>query len=157
MKYHSFTLRDVFHGRPTLGGLVELCQENYALLLQLVPALQQQRELVTHKACSSIGGAELRLKVLEQTPYTSLIHLTHIFSAAGNNSEPDAVMRVYHDARQVEIQSLHGIAVPHNVSLHEDVLTRKWQQAQFLSRWLRFSLGCGHCFDEQSQPLPEWA
>ena len=151
MKYSSFTLKDVFHGRPTLGGLVELSQENYALLMQLTPELQQ----ASSKQVSTImAGVELCLEILEQTPYTSLVHLTHIFSSTDVDTEPDAIMRVYHDARQVEIQNLQGVSLIVGFSPYKNSLKRKWSQAQFLSRWLSFCLNSGHSFSAQARPAP---
>ena len=36
---YPWSLRSILQGRPTLGGLMELCEENYRLLARLIPEL----------------------------------------------------------------------------------------------------------------------
>jgi len=60
-------------GRPTVGNLMSLCEENYRALMRLVPDLREIRGEV----CSVIErDQDLFLEVLEQVPYTTLLRLS---------------------------------------------------------------------------------
>jgi len=66
-------------GRPTVGNLMELCEENYFALLRLVPELRELRG----ELCSVVDrDQDLFLEVLEQAPYTTLLARGYRFSTA---------------------------------------------------------------------------
>ena len=138
--------------RPNVGRLVDLCEQNYALLHRLMPELLHMRGEYQALSC---GHADLHLDVLEHSRYTSLIHLTYYFEhAQGRQPEPDAVLRVYHDARQLEaIELRQADAVLSADALYEEPgLHNKWQLNCFVGKWLEFCVAAGYRFTP-SEPL----
>jgi uncharacterized protein YqiB (DUF1249 family) len=134
----------VWRDRPTLGGLMALCEENYALLSRLVIDMREHRG---HGRSRLNQGMDLHLEVLEQTPYTSLLHLTYYFSQAGASlPDPDASLRAYHDANQVEVLDLRQTALPLPSRGNFPTLEQKWRANLFLSKWLSYCVAQGHCF-----------
>ncbi|MES9929164.1 MAG: DUF1249 domain-containing protein, partial [Candidatus Thiodiazotropha sp. 6PDIVS] len=85
--------------RPTMGSVLDLSEENYSLLLRMAPDIQTQ----VGEYRSRLGDSmDLYLDVIEQTPYTTLVHLTYYFThVVGDYPDPDAMLRVYHDSKQI--------------------------------------------------------
>ena len=128
--------------RPTVGLLMDLCEENYQRLIRLAPQLP-----VLHGGqASCVGdGLELLLNVVEQTPYTTLIRLSYHFGE-GTGLDPDALIRIYHDAVQAEIVELRQRALPLNQGFERPTLEQKWRANLFLSKWLSYCIVQGHGF-----------
>lgn len=149
-------------GQPDVGALMSLCEENYARLLRLAPQVREIRgERVSHRP----RIPALHLEVVECSPYTTLLRLTHDFSrpheCAISRREPNALLRLYHDARQVEVIELHQSLWPQSRTYRPPALAHKWQSNVFLSKWLDYCLAQGHCFtpgarhpDQQRASLP---
>jgi uncharacterized protein YqiB (DUF1249 family) len=139
---------DLMAARPSVGGLMALCEENYAALLRLAPQLTTLRG----RLMSSPGGrAELRLTIEDQARYTSTLRLTHFLRDADGASgqealEPDALLRAYHDAEQVEVLSLRETVLPVLSHYDHPALAAKWRANHFLSKWLGYCLREGHRF-----------
>lgn len=130
--------------RPTVGGLMELCEANFALIQQLCPGLKRMRGEYESRPA---GVARLHLTVVEQTAYTTLLRLTHLFShEPGLDPDPDASLRIYRDARQVEVLELRQSVLPLARLYAHPGLEQKWRANLFVSRWLQFCLAQGHCF-----------
>jgi uncharacterized protein YqiB (DUF1249 family) len=141
----------LLHQSPTVGDLLDLCEENYAILLRLAPGL---RTLRGKSASCRPGQMDLYLDVLEQTPYTTMAHITYYFShTTGQGADPDAVLRIYHDARQIEVVRLRQQILPVQSSYQHPSLFNKWKMNVFLSKWLAFCLAQGHRFDSQERFL----
>lgn len=129
---------------PTLGALMDVCDENYLLVRRLAPDLPNLRgSLVT----PGEAGIELCLEVMEQTKFTSLIQLTYLLALEqGPRRAPDVVMRVYHDSRQVEVLDIRD-GSGGQISAHTaPTLDHKWKANLFLSKWLAYCLRQGHRF-----------
>jgi uncharacterized protein len=156
-------------GRPSVGALMSLCEENFALLVRLAPQVREQRG---SQVCRGKGGLDLHLIVEEQSAYTTLVRLTHYFGAspapgpvgecpaerrARLGADPDLRLRIYHDARQVEVESLRQTALPMRCDYQHPALDAKWKVNCFLSKWLRFCLHEGYRFPSSlgELPLPE--
>ena len=160
-------------GRPTVGALMSLCEENFVLLARLAPELREQRGALVSRGK---GGLDLHLIVEEQSPYTTLVRLTHYFPSTvsgvdgaadrpgdcperpcGPGADPDLRLRIYHDARQAEVESLRQTALPMRSDYQRPALDAKWKVNCFLSRWLRFCLHEGYRFPPRPRdiPLPE--
>lgn len=140
-------------GEPTVGSLMALCEDNYKLLLRMAPDLPELRGTYRSQLADH---TDLFLEVSEQAPYTSLIHLTYYFQhEAGQQPDPDATLRVYHDARQVEVLDLRQRALPMDRLYDAPALLNKWKGNLFLSKWLAFCHYQGHFFtaDEQVRPV----
>lgn len=95
---------------------------------------------------------DLHLRIQEQTPYTTLVHLTYLFPYDSEyRPDPDALLRVYHDSRQVEVMELKQTALPLNGGQKLPTLVQKWRLSLFLSKWLSYCVEQGHCFDGSSK------
>lgn len=137
-------LKHLLDRQPTVGDLMALCEENYVHLLGMAPALKS----LSGTYCSRRAGhMDLYLQVLEHTPYTSLLHLTYYFDHHdGQRPDPDTVLRVYHDAQQVEVQELRQHALPMERLFEAPGLLNKWRANLFISKWLTFCVQQGHQF-----------
>ncbi len=146
---YPWTLRGLIWAHPSLGGLLDLLEENYRILSRLIPDMRQS----SGAHCSPRGlGLDLHLEVLEQTPYTTLLHLTYYFPHAGGTlPDPDTTLRVYHDAGQVEVMDLRQTALPLARGPHFPTLDQKWRANLFLSKWLSYCLSEGHYFPAAGQ------
>ena len=131
--------------RPSVGALLDMCEENYQLILRLAPRLA---ELDRCYRSSVAAHQDLYLEILEQSPYTSLIHLTYYFDHhSGQEPDPNAVLRVYHDARQLEVVDLMQHILPTERLYEAPGLLNKWRANLFVGKWLAFCLHQGHRFD----------
>ncbi len=133
--------------RPTVGDLMCLCEDNFRLLTRLFPGLHQAQGGYD----SWIGdGLRLHLQVLEQAPYTTTIRFTYFFNdfvdVSSEQPDPDARLRVYHDARQVEVLDLRQTVLPLYSGYQPPALKAKWKANLFLSKWLAYCLSQGHGF-----------
>lgn len=138
----------LWSGRPTVGALMCLCEENYALLSRLAPGLRSRRGILASRVK---GGVDLLLTIEAQSPYTTLLRLTHVFASGeigspAFGSDPDVCLRVYHDARQVEVLDLRQTALPLRADYQPPALESKWRANLFLAKWLAFCLQQGHRF-----------
>lgn len=131
---------------PDVGGLMTLCEENYGALMRLAPTLQH----LSGQLCSKPPGlAELSLSVVEQSPYTTSLQLTHVLrdeAAAQHPCEPDALLRAYHDAEQVEVLHLRQTVLPILSHYQAPALAAKWRANLFVSKWLGYCLHQGYRF-----------
>ncbi len=130
---------------PTLGQLMQLCEENYGMLRRLVPDLPNLRG----EFCSTCSqGVDLYLEIIEQSPHTTLLRLTHLFPSGSThrlpNADPDALLRAYQDAKQVEILDLRQTILPLHNHYRAPALEAKWKANRFLSKWLAYCLALGH-------------
>jgi hypothetical protein len=125
-----------------------LCEENYAILLRLVPQLSRLRG----EHCCKRTGMALHLEILEQARYTTLLRLTYFFPHDDGvvhripRADPDALLRAYHDARQVEVIDLRQTALPLHNHYRCPALEAKWKANLFLSKWLAYCAAQGHRF-----------
>jgi len=143
MKY-PWSLYSLLVGKPTVGGLMDLCDQNYRHFMRLSPVI---RELSGCYRSEVAGYMDLHLEILEQTPYTTLVHLTHYFTHdTGAAPDPDATVRIYHDSRQAEVLDLRQSALPLKRGIHNPTLEQKWRANMFLSKWLSFCVLQQHCF-----------
>lgn len=133
---------------PTVGALMDLCEESYGHLLRMVPGLGTEQG--AHRS-SLDGHVDLHLHILEQARYTTLLRLTHRFEGGtGPGQEPDAVLRAYHDARQVEVLELRQQDLPLERLFESPGLRNRWRANLFVSRWLAFCARQGHRFPSQA-------
>ncbi len=151
---HSTRVDNWLGDRPSVGDLLALCEENYRRLHYLVP---QMKRLQGRHRSSRPDHQDLHLTIVEQTRYTTLMRLTYEFPQDGGGSDPDALLRVYHDARQVEVEDLRQHALPTRRLYEAPGLMNKWRLNLFVSKWLTFCVSQGHLFvDDVSRlrPLP---
>ena len=147
-------IRALIEARPTLGNLLDLCDENYRLLLRIAPTLPQLRG---HHLSSVAGQLDLHLEVEAQTPYTSLIRLTYRLPGEGDAVvDPAALLRVYHDARLLELLEFRQSSPQFDFCCNVSTLQHKWRVNLFLAKWLAYSYRLGHRFECQAARLTDW-
>ncbi len=135
--------------RRTFAALMSLYEANYARLLALVPHLHTIAACAAPQvAAHAEGTPDLYLEVLERTRYTTTLLLTYYFTHDGGRvAEPDARVRVYHDARLVEVLSCRdGRSPGARTADTADVLPERWEANLFLEKWLNYSLEQGRRF-----------
>lgn len=143
-------------GRPTVGDLMSLCEENYLALMRLIPDLRsiqgEERSVLDREQ-------DLHLEVLDQAPYTTLLRLTYYFPHRDGlvhrlmDPDPDALLRAYHDAGQVEVLDLRQTVLPIHNHYRPPALETKWKVNLFLSKWLIFCLTQGYEFAAKPEGL----
>ena len=132
----------------SFATLMELYENNYILLRRLAPGLQSFSGSVVSQAP---GAVDLHLRIVEQTPYTTVAALTHHFPLGSSDAleEPGLHVRVYHDAHAGEVlpesaveqfNPWAGCAPP------AKSLEWRWELNRFLNRWLRYCIAEGHEF-----------
>ncbi|MFU8830979.1 MAG: DUF1249 domain-containing protein [Wenzhouxiangella sp.] len=114
-----------------------------ALNLLLPDGLGRSENLV-----SRIGnGPDLFLQVIERHDYTTFLRLTYVIGDQQQHN-PNAHIRVYHDARMAEAtafspeQGIHRLAGP-ELPLH-GLVVRNWRLNRALLKWLDYLLAQGH-------------
>jgi hypothetical protein len=118
--------------------LEQLCESNYQKLFKLIPNLLDIEGGATGLADRH---STLHLKVLEQTPYTLTIELSHCFSKNRDELlEPAVLIRIYLDVQLAEVLSDHArlsvSQVYKDPGLSLDIMNYKWRLNYFLQKWL---------------------
>jgi uncharacterized protein YqiB (DUF1249 family) len=128
--------------------LAKLCEANFERLVRLIPDLAVMTEASV--ACAD-GKPCLYLELLEHSPYTVTLTLSHCFGKGFESLlEPAVKIRVYLDARAAEVLSDHARPRVHEAlrpgSRPREVLDYKWSLNYFLSQWLDHCLDSHYCF-----------
>jgi len=145
-------------GRPTVGDLMGLCEENYRALMRLIPDL---RRIQGEECCVLDRDQDLHLEVLDQAPYTTFLRLTYYFPHDDGlvhrmmDPDPDAFLRAYHDAGQVEVLNLRQTVLPVHNHYRYPALEAKWKVNLFLSKWLTFCLAQGYRFPAKPEAFAD--
>lgn len=133
--------------------LHKVCEANYGRLARLVPDLSR----IGHAATARVAGKPaLHLRVLERSPFTQVLELTHDF-AGGQAAylEPAVRIRVCLDARTVEMLCDSARPLVHDALRHDAlpgaVLDYKWSLNYFLSRWLDHCIAGQYRFGVESR------
>lgn len=129
--------------------LHRLNEINYQLILKLIPNLRYMKDPAVSFA---LNTPDLHLHIIERSPYTTVIALTHEFKAGtARIPAPDLWLRVCHDAMVAEaIASQDGASPAHariytwHKGLDADI---KWQLNAFAEKWLKHCLKQGHKFE----------
>ncbi|MES9854733.1 MAG: DUF1249 domain-containing protein [Candidatus Thiodiazotropha sp. L084R] len=137
--------------RPTMGSVLDLSEENYSLLLRMAPDIKSQ----VGEYRSRLGDSmDLYLDVIEQTPYTTLVHLTYYFThVVGDYPDPDAMLRVYHDSKQIDVIDIRQSTLPLQRWGANPTLEQRWKINLFLSKWLRYCAEQGHTFQIENRDM----
>lgn len=127
--------------------LEQLCASNYQKLFKLIPNLLTIREgAIGYSAHHS----PLHLTILDQSPYTMTIELSHCFMTDTDNLlEPAVIIRIYQDVKLAEVLSDHVrlsvTQVFRDLSLSTEIMNYKWRLNYFLQKWLN------HCLNQHYQ------
>jgi len=128
--------------------LEQVCESNYQKLLKLIPDLMAFKN-------TAVGHAPhhttLHLEIIERTPYTMTVELSHCFSRNQDELlEPAVKIRVYLDAQLAEVLSDHaraGVAqVFRDPGLSREIMNYKWRLNYFLQKWLDHCLKKNYLF-----------
>jgi len=132
--------------------LEQICESNYHKLLKLIPDLLTLRE-------TAIGLAPhnttLHIAVIESTPYTMTVELSHCFNKnLVEYLEPAVKIRLYLDAQLAEVLNDHVRAsvaqVFKNPGLSQEIMNYKWRLNYFLHKWLDHCLKKNYQFSNMS-------
>ncbi len=137
--------------------LEQICESNFQKLLRLIPDLSDIKEAAVGLAASQ---TTLYLEVIEETPYTKTVELSHCFSNNTNElMAPAVIIRVYLDARLAEVLSDHARARVARVfpdpRKSRDIMNYKWRLNYFLQKWLDHCLGKSYQFSSKHPRLSD--
>ncbi len=131
--------------------LEQICESNYKKIFQLIPELSAIKD----KAIGSApNNTALYLQVIEETPYTLTIELSHRFEKKSAEFRLPAVrVRLYLDAQIAEVLSDHArpsvSRVFEDFGLCREIMNYKWRLNFFLQKWLDHCLAKGYSFNSQ--------
>ena len=127
-------------------------EKNYTFLVKLFPFLLDDSEM---EQVLGHQNDALHLKVVERCPYTQTLDLKQ--SMANETAYIDELrmkIRVYHDARLVEVVNYQGISrmQPNFEYSNSNVLSRddKRQANVLLHDWLSTYIAAGHARSEEA-------
>jgi uncharacterized protein YqiB (DUF1249 family) len=125
----------------SFAGLMELYEQNYIRLRNIAPDLKVADEMIS----SVPDHQDLFLSITERCKYTTMLRMTYQFEEAGQPLfEPDLHLKVYHDARVIEVQQFHSRT--RGPLYLADMIEQKWMMNRFLYKWLGYCLHQGHYF-----------
>jgi len=128
-------------GACSFSGLMDLYEQNYLRLRKIAPDLSVADQMISSVA----GHMDLYLSVRERCKYTTMLSMTYRFGKPGDYVfEPDLHLKVYHDARVVEVQQFHKRK--RGWVFNDYSLQHKWSMNRFLFKWLGFCVHQGHFF-----------
>jgi len=126
------------------------CDANYLRLMKLFPLLRKE-DVSVFSVIAGQHPSEVRIEVLERSPYTTHIRLTRLPCAPWSR-KPSLTVRMYHDARSAEVveyqQARHFQAVydyPNPTMRQPD---EKVQVNRFLGEFLAMCLEHGVAVNE---------
>lgn len=136
----------------SLGALMALYEGNFIKLAGLAPVLPPDQLAMAFQAVStSVRDLDLHLAVDAVTRYTLDLRLSYRFDEpAGFVADPDLRLRVYLDARMVEV--LGWINAPRHATLRQLMadnareLDRRWSRNIMFGKWLDYLYDMGHHF-----------
>ena len=128
-------------------SLMDLHENNYLRFRRLVADL----DAISDKAVSVVPGClDLHLQIVERSKFTTTVRISYYFSENQQIiAEPDLKLRIYHDARLVEVLAGHLKHGRQRLDhLPATALKLKWRLNRFLYKWLGYCLHLGHEFSE---------
>ncbi len=142
--------------RPgSFSGLMALYESNYVRLRWLLPDLGALRHAGTRMVSESPGDFPLYLEVLEAVRYTTTMRLTYFLdSPNGVMADPDLVLRLYHDAGQLEAmacsQAHQHAALRRFAAGVGGELQSRWRRNMMLNKWLEYCADRHHDFSKSA-------
>lgn len=146
-----------WRSRPQgFAALMSLYESNYLRLRRLAGEPARLSGTLTSRVS---GDCELQLSVIEHMRYTSTLALTYLLperQASAPQRLPDLKLRVYHDARLLEVEAvapqhnsrtLQGPEAPSVLRpARERELHQRWMRNMMLNKWLEYCADRGHRF-----------
>ena len=148
----SYIVPQCIVAQRSLGALMALYEGNFLKLAALAPMLPPEQLAAASRAVStSAHDLDLHLAVDAVTRYTLDLRLSYHFEdPAGCVADPDLRLRVYLDARMVEV--LGWINAPRHDTLRRLMndstreLDRRWSKNIMFGKWLDYLHDMGHQF-----------
>ncbi len=135
--------------------LEKICESNYQKLLRLIPNLYN---IHTGAIGQYSNKPPLHLKIIERTPYTLTLQLTHCFPDAPDELfEPAVKIRLYNDAKLAEVLRDHNridvFKAFTDVSQSKKIMDYKWSLNYFLGKWLDYCLQTDYQFEAKLEEI----
>ncbi len=135
--------------------LEKICETNYQKLLRLIPNLYNFH---TGAIGQYSNKPSLHLKIIERTPYTLTLQLTHCFPDAPDELfEPAVKIRLYNDAKLAEVLRDHSridvFKAVADASQSKKIMDYKWSLNYFLGKWLDYCLQTDYQFDAKLEEM----
>jgi uncharacterized protein len=125
-----------WRSRPqSFGALMAVYENNYHRLSRLVGGFKHIKPLIV----SSVeGDCDLKLTLIERTPYTLTLQLTYEFLPQTElNDAPNLCVRVFEDARLCSAEAIFDHPKART-------LEARWTRNIFLNKWLDYLLERGY-------------
>jgi uncharacterized protein YqiB (DUF1249 family) len=148
----------VFYPTERSFWLQKVCESNYRKLTDLIPDLTRIGATATARVHDKPA---LHLRLLERSPYTLTLELTHDFAAdRGEALEPAVRIRVCLDSKTAEAlcdycRPFVLDALKKDEASARNVLDYKWGLNYFLARWLDHCLSSEYRFGTARFPREE--
>ena len=154
--YHAINPMSLLNPVNKSFCLHTLCESNYYKLLRLIPDLPRIGESAM---ASPAGKPTLHFRLIERTPYTLTLELTHCFGDRMDAFlEPAVRIRAYLDAESAEVLADHNRPhIAHAFRQTErcnEIMDYKWTLNYFLEKWLNHCLQLGYCFQHDANRIP---
>jgi uncharacterized protein YqiB (DUF1249 family) len=138
--------------------------DQYAEIYRQLELMFDDLDLAHDRYMSCLAGElPIYIEITERHRYTTIARMTYFIEdpSGAMSPDPDAHIRIYHDARLAEAthcypgtvsQPLFGSLVPIS-----DVVEHRWRTNLFFDRWLGYLLGQGHGLNSLRQASSdEW-
>ena len=128
--------------------LQNICETNYHKIFCLIPNL---RDIAESAQGFSHGKPMLHVQILEQSPYTKTIQLSHFFENEDQVLiEPAVKIRMYFDVCTAEVlrdyKRVEVATAINDISRSKDIMDYKWRLNYFLEKWLDHCLKTDYVF-----------
>lgn len=134
-------------------GLMDLYETNY---IQLKLLLGSMRTLPAQQLALVPERLPVLLEIRERSAHTTTLFMTYLFSSytgVVQETRPDLVVRIYHDALQAEVIS-HRCRFDDRILLNQhlpldNMLSCRWRMNRFLFKWISYLRRQGYVFQWQ--------
>ncbi len=146
MRDTSIQPSSTLSGTGRFGYLMALYTENY---LRFERLFQLQRHSADHWQSSVDDGLDIHLHIVERHRYTTGLRLTYdLADPVTGEPDPSAHLRIYHDARQIEVTHCYlgqrwQDVLGFNPGLSA-LIGHRLRMNTFLGKWLDLLSSLGH-------------
>ena len=134
-------------------GLMDIYETNY---MQLKLLLGSIHELPEQQLSCVAERLPVLLEVRERSAHTTTLFITYLFGSyteSVQETRPDLLVRIYHDALQAEVLS-HRCRLDDQVLRHQqlpidNMLRCRWRMNRFLFKWISYLRRQGYVFQLQ--------
>ncbi|TXH77682.1 MAG: DUF1249 domain-containing protein [Thiothrix sp.] len=134
-------------------GLMDMYETNY---MQLKLLLGSIRDLPDQQFSMVAERLPVVLEVRERSAHTTTLFMTYLFTDYTNTvqeTRPDLLVRIYHDALQAEVIS-HRCRFDDRILANQhfpldNMLSCRWRMNRFLFKWISYLRRQGYLFQLQ--------